>query len=198
MNGKWTELETRTINLVDDDPDTFALYLNHVYTNELPTVTFSEDELNTIEFYEFLRHVNTEYMALFKLYILGEKFQDSLAKDAATTAILHLSKSRYTDGYWALPLPPVVDLIYNGTPEGSPARRLIADLWSTPTLNSLQELRSALPKDFLSDLVVVMRNELPEETKNVAKRKGATAYLDVTKSSQEEATSIEHSSSPAK
>lgn len=38
MNGRWTEAETRTIDLTEDDPEAFALYLNLVYKNHVPTM----------------------------------------------------------------------------------------------------------------------------------------------------------------
>jgi hypothetical protein len=184
LNGKWAKTKTQTINLTEDDPDTFALYLNHLYNNELPTMDFSEEDLCVLTLTELRKFVDTEYMALFKLYILAEKLQDSRAKVGAITAIFKISCPRHSDKLYVLPRLSVIDLVYSHTPEGSVARFLIADMWSTASASQLEYVGLKAPKEFLLDLALVLRSKLPKRAENLVRRNGVEFYLEVMESSQ--------------
>src|SRR6186713_1849503 len=57
------------------------------------------------------------------------------------------------------PLKDVINVIYKGTPEQSPARRLLVDFWcwtSNPKWNTSKNITKSLPLEFVDDLVVAM------------------------------------------
>ncbi|KZM22577.1 uncharacterized protein EKO05_0009545 [Ascochyta rabiei] len=97
MNGNWREPGTQIINLLDDEPEIFALYLNFVYKNGLPTIALLEEEFRTLSLREVLHRFHKEHETMFKLYILAEKFQDGMANDEAITAIFQLSHIHDSD-----------------------------------------------------------------------------------------------------
>jgi hypothetical protein len=91
MNGKWAESETRTIDLTEDDPEIFALYLNPVYNNHLPTMAQDLEHMRSLDRTAFITAFVKESNTIFRLYVLAEKLQDPSAQDAALAAILDLS-----------------------------------------------------------------------------------------------------------
>jgi hypothetical protein len=190
MNGRWTESATRTISLADDDPDTFALYLNHVYKNELPTMAKSKEELHAIPSSQISEHVHEEYMALFRLYILAEKIQDVSAKNEVIAAVFRLAFIARPNEKFLVPGRSVVRLVYNGTLRGSLARSLMVGLWSGPSVHNVQQLGSSLPKDFILDLAVAFSGMLSTKRQHPAERKGVGAYLEAAKSSRSKGYSV--------
>ncbi|XPS68586.1 hypothetical protein M3J09_000873 [Ascochyta lentis] len=198
MNGRWAELETRIINLSDDDPEIFALYLNHIYKNEFPVMAISKEELCALPLSEFTGYIDEEYTTLFKLYVLAEKLQDDFAKDEVITAIFQLLYLGSSDRFWVRPSEEVVEMVYDATPKGSFARRFCVDSWSNIEPRYIQQLEEKLPRDFLFDLAMVFRGEMPKVTRNVAGRKGVTAYLEATRSSQKQKTLAKQDSTPIK
>ncbi|KAF2827359.1 hypothetical protein CC86DRAFT_209933 [Ophiobolus disseminans] len=75
MNGNWAEREERLIKLPEDDPETFATYINVVYTNRVATNPSSEPKDAVM--------VGGELIHLCKVYVLGEKLCDIRTKNAA-------------------------------------------------------------------------------------------------------------------
>jgi len=73
MNGKWAESETRIVQLPDDKPHVFALYVNFIYTGQLPTMVKSKEELAVLVYDALSAYTSPEYDALFCLHILAEK-----------------------------------------------------------------------------------------------------------------------------
>ena len=75
-----------------------------------------------------------EFHALAKLYVFGEKVQDDYFCDATLRAIMALSKKRS-----ACPAPDSAIVIYEGTPEGSPARLLLVHLYQIAANRDMME-----------------------------------------------------------
>lgn len=78
-----------------------------------------------------------------------------------------------------IPSPLTVKILYEGTPKDSPVRRLFIDLWSTMT--DIHHHADTLPKDFLLDLVVLLRKTLSTAQCNIILASDASAYLEETK-----------------
>ncbi|KAF2650756.1 hypothetical protein K491DRAFT_666730 [Lophiostoma macrostomum CBS 122681] len=145
MKGPWKELEDQLITLHDFEPRIFEIYLNHVYTDRLPTMTDDDSEW--------------EDLAL--TYVLCEWLQDCKAKDAIILAML--SKAQKSCSLRGddpeIPGATAVQTIYLGTPDGSPARRLLTDIWTCSAHDCINEYYDVLPKDFLRDLTIYFLRE---------------------------------------
>jgi len=115
--AEWSSDSNRTISLPDDDPGVFQMYAALTYSG----VVTPKDWL-------------IKFGDLVKIYVLAEKLQDVWAKNHIIDAMHNriakklLEKSisleeACKDGGW-------LDILYEGTPSGSPARRLVVDLVS--------------------------------------------------------------------
>ncbi len=186
MNGKWLEYNTREIDLVDDDPDIFALYLNLVYKNELPTATLRDADVETLGCKELVWETNKELMVLFEIYAIAEKFQDTSAKDGVVAAVFQLTQNVSWFGRPLVCGPRIIELVYSSTPVDSPARRLLVDMCCNSQMGPLLRKSPHLPKDFLSDLFMVMQRELGG--KNIMLRNGVAAYLEANEEPSKEVT----------
>lgn len=199
MNGNWTESETRTINLTEDDPEIFALYLNHVYNNHLPTMAQELEHMQSRDRTAFLFALVEESRTIFRSYVLAEKLQDPSAQDAALAAILDLSGLKQGDTIWVPPPYSAIRTVYANTPEGSPARRLLVDLWSNVSgelLRMMHGVKAEVPREFLFDLMIAIRDEAPVNLPNRAKSTGILAYLQNQKVSIDPQGSSEQTSTP--
>lgn len=104
------------MKLGSEDPDTFALYEQLVYTGRLPSKQKSK---------------LAEYTVLAKLYTLGEMLQDTGAKNSALEAILTCSKEKQPDGSSGYcPSSQIINIIYDGTPGPCLARSLMVDFYT--------------------------------------------------------------------
>jgi hypothetical protein len=79
MNGNWAESEERLVKLSEDDPEIFAIYINHVYTNNIATNSCEGSKAG-----DLIRH---ELLMLSNLYILCENLCDKAGKNAMVEAI---------------------------------------------------------------------------------------------------------------
>jgi hypothetical protein len=121
--------DPRLIDLTDEDPDTFKIYLHWLHFKTLPTVHAEEPSTNE----------STEHVALSMCYVLGEKLMDKKFKNAIVKA-LHDTLRNHTSSHPRVPDYESINIIYTGTTENSPARRLLVGMWTTIGLY--------LPKDF--------------------------------------------------
>lgn len=151
LDGNWTESKKRIITFPEDSTQTFDSYLSLAYTNQAMTM---EDQLDLTDDEEFRRKVQDEYAALCKIYVLAEKLQDTSARRSVLHAIYDLSDKQAPGGQYLLPNLDAIRVIYDGTTEDSPARLLIADLW-TGCEGIGKDIASwyLLPQAFQRDLV---------------------------------------------
>lgn len=117
-----SEGETYTIKLTAETPELMAHYLDWVYTTELPsgkTAFFSTTTDQKVAAYNLLA----------ELYVLGERRLDSAFRNAVTAEIVRLRPSQFgLHDCQLFQQGKMVNTIYQSTPTGSPARRLMVDL----------------------------------------------------------------------
>ncbi|KAI4655580.1 hypothetical protein J4E93_000294 [Alternaria ventricosa] len=152
MNGNWEESKTRIINLPDDHPGTFALYISFIYTGQRPVTDKTAQELKMLSEDEFSKLTTAQYKAVFNVLILAEKLQDLKIKNAMMEAAVATALLRGPDGDWFVPSSCVINNIYRGTPPKSPARRFVTDAWIGCSISENFAIISRLNKDFVEDL----------------------------------------------
>ncbi|KAF2731071.1 hypothetical protein EJ04DRAFT_418566, partial [Polyplosphaeria fusca] len=127
LSGSWVESDLRIITLPEDDPEIFELFLNYLYTKQLPIQ--EQKDYTTLTEEEYGSQFNRECERVGQIYVMGEKLQSTIVKNAAIFAILGLTKLRDFKGELFVPNPNMVRDIYEGTPPGNPARRFLVDIW---------------------------------------------------------------------
>ena len=155
MDGKWKEAEDKAVNLPDDDPIVFELYVQLLYTGRLPCKSESETPADSEQ----------EYVVLSKLYVLAEKIQDIDARRVAMDSLLSLSRdTRETRGEYMVPGLEAVSTIYSGTLEPCAARRLFVDLYTCKPGGDWFDKSQPYPTEFLAELVAaLLENRAPHE-----------------------------------
>ncbi|KAH4220986.1 hypothetical protein HBI06_162130 [Parastagonospora nodorum] len=145
MNGSWTEAESRVVKLPEDEPAIFAIYLNL-------------EELASLEFLAFSNLITPEYEDIFRMYVLAEKLQDKGAKNGALAAAVSVSEVMDSANNSTVPAAEIANLVYKGTPEGSPGRRLVIDMYGMLPFRSLFSDVEGIPfhRDALNDLVEML------------------------------------------
>lgn len=98
------------------------MYLHFIYTGGLPCIHDATDVALDIKLND------AEYVTLSFLYVLGEKYQDSNLKNAVIDAIVAKSQAYTATGSRWYPADEAVDVLYRGTPAGSPGRLLMVEL----------------------------------------------------------------------
>jgi hypothetical protein len=148
MSGDWLEKEERLVELPEDDPDIFALYVNIVYMSQVPTNAIAETKTPDA--------LSDELHELCVLYLLCEKMLDKMGKNAILQAIMSTGKEGASDGKIYLPRAETVAVMYAGTPVGSLGRKLLAQMWVALPHDSFLVIAQQLPKDFLIDYTAVL------------------------------------------
>jgi hypothetical protein len=119
MKKEWQEGQKRTIKLPEECPATMAHYLSFMHSGKL----FAE-EIATMDGNQILPC----YEMLASLYVCGERFLNRPLQSAIIKQSLRLfTIAEKNQTFWA-PTDYSVNIIYRGTPEGSPDRRLLVDL----------------------------------------------------------------------
>ena len=91
-----------------------------------------------------------EFELLAMLYCFGEKYQDVRFKNTVIDIIIAKQNIKYQDG-WCYPTDKAVDIIYQGTCSGSPARKLMLAIHTRHGLNHWFE-QEVNNHEFLIDL----------------------------------------------
>ncbi|KAJ4365564.1 hypothetical protein N0V83_008184 [Neocucurbitaria cava] len=141
MKPEWaaSKLDPRDVDLTDEDPEVFKVYLHWLYMRTLPTV---HRDLN-------LRGQKHEFDQLSNCYILGEKLMDVRFKNAILDGVVDaMNNTPFCTG--KMPGEASINIIYSGTSEGSPARRLLVDIWVMYAgENWIKHLTDKLPHEFV-------------------------------------------------
>ncbi|KAH3970819.1 hypothetical protein HBI56_188840 [Parastagonospora nodorum] len=122
----------RPIDLKEHDPDTFAGYVQWLYSHNADT-TF-----DTIKWA--------------RMYVLDEKFMDAEFQDTVLQTLMtgcNASKMFPTKGQ--------ISIIYNGTVEDSLARELLVDLYcrfSSIDWIEARDFANTMPADYVNDLLL--------------------------------------------
>ncbi|KAF2660741.1 hypothetical protein K491DRAFT_774638 [Lophiostoma macrostomum CBS 122681] len=139
LKPEWVKANGKKIELQDDDPEIFSLYLQLLYTDKLPVkgreTPKSSDNLKKSsdrEHDDFWRSKDAECIQICQLYILADKLQDVTSKNTVVDAIIELLQE--IEVLEDADLGPFLDFdvinrVYDGTPESSPLRRLMTDHW---------------------------------------------------------------------
>lgn len=103
------------------DTSLFKDYIHYLYSSKIPILRSAEAKQK--------RMVDVgEYQHLTALYCFGEQYQDAHFKNTVIDAIIASTKEEDADGERWFPTNESVDIVYQGTPAGSPARKLMVDL----------------------------------------------------------------------
>ncbi|KAF2277552.1 uncharacterized protein EI97DRAFT_432415 [Westerdykella ornata] len=115
LNGNWPEGIERIVEMPNDDPEHFRLYLSFVYTSKLPRdrEPLPKDDAEWTSRYE------ADYMDLARIYALAEKLQDPVTKNAIVHRMFQLSSCG------AFPPGKAIQIFYESTPESSRIRGLL-------------------------------------------------------------------------
>ncbi|OCL08415.1 hypothetical protein AOQ84DRAFT_40631 [Glonium stellatum] len=145
INGGWRKSDDRVIQLANDPPDAFGLYIQWLYTKRIPSGDF-ENTKSLIE---------QEYAQLGVAYVLGEKLQDLAFKNAIIDALIEVTDILMVSGKPCFPRPDTVRYIYEGTPGPCGVRRLLVDFFMYHGDREWAiSLRLNYPKAFLQDLAM--------------------------------------------
>ncbi|KAJ4986869.1 ankyrin repeat-containing protein [Stagonosporopsis vannaccii] len=152
IEGPWQESEQRAVSLPADDPDVFSLYLILLYTNKLPI----KQVVQAVEMCD-------EYYDLSRLFVLAEKLVDTTTKGLVLAAMIaHSQEMCPHRRFLCYPTIESIQIIYHGTPEGSPARELFVKYYTEHGMSSfLTTTGSVVPKDFLYELSVSILGTRP-------------------------------------
>jgi hypothetical protein len=140
MKPEWANARPnpRVVDLSDEDPKVFKIYLHWVCFKTIPSVYTEKQEGR-----------NPEYALLSKCYVMGEKLMDIAFKNAVLTALVdaHVNQPFYQPKYVG---QRAINIIYAGTLENSPARRLLVDTWvETAGENWIEHLTNGLHHSFV-------------------------------------------------
>ena len=170
LNGKWTESEERVVKLPEDDPKTFSIYTNLVYTGLVLTDNLDKPRTVTT--------ICDEFDVLGKLYVLCEKLQDRAAKNSAVESLLEVSEETDERDNVTVPRFDTIMLVYQGTCAGSLGRRLVVELWRNLPVDYLTKCSDKLPKEFLADLVISMKTQLDGDQVKVTRPLDKDTYME--------------------
>lgn len=103
-----------------------------------------------------------EYISLAKFYVLAENLLDQTTKGIVLTAISARAEESCPDKSHDFPAIDSVQVIYEGTVEGSPARRLLVQLYTDfGDSTFLTAKAEVVPKDFIYELSLSMLGRRP-------------------------------------
>jgi len=121
MKPEWASLreDPNTIDLSGDSTDVVLLYVRWLYSEEVQV------EISKLDLDHEARCSAAEkaYIALSSAYVFGEKILDTKFKNAV---LLKIHKTNEVFEWSPGPIPAAI--VYEGTTEGSPLRRLFADM----------------------------------------------------------------------
>ena len=153
--GEWCELreDPDTITLKGDDLEVVKAYVRWLYRQDPPLPLLNSSVVNVYPF-------------LAKAYVFGEKVIDTTFKDAVIDCIV--ARAVETKSF---PTSQTMNIIYRGTLDGSPARRLMVDFcvdgaYVRPEYDAWVQSIRGFSKELLADVVVGMVQKRPSLNKN--------------------------------
>ena len=152
------EGQERKINLPDDDFDVIAAYIKWASSGNIEPVPTAPPTPVTGD------EVLAANLLLAKLYIFGHKITyDQLCNDTISAWTVFLQRKREDGRPVAVPGGLALQVIYKGTPIGSPLRRFVVHLYAKGKKSWFilgQHDRSPPPPEFLIELVHELLPEL--------------------------------------
>lgn len=119
FRSEWRESTERTIELPDDSPDLFELFIKWLYLQPYPCI-------NDMDF--FLRNLSntSDFMLIScQLYVLAEKYDVKTLRNSTISLMYRERKDR--SQHWTCTLTPsraILEYVYANTPQTSCLRRL--------------------------------------------------------------------------
>lgn len=153
MKPEWASLRPnpRVIDLPEDDATAFALYQQYIYSRQLPILPDDLDEDSA----------QTEgYHTLAYAYVLGERLMDTAFKNAIASAYVLYARGT-PPGKRAYPSNEEIRILYDGTGEKSPIRKLLIDIWCCRGKHEWLDLDADLPKEFLVEVTRALLRARP-------------------------------------
>jgi hypothetical protein len=140
----WKEGQEHRVPLPYDNPSAVGLYIQWIYGGRIFTrLGKQESEIEDKRTY-------SETSLLVEGFIFGERVQDGSFRDAVIDAMIVSINTTGKDDKHRYPSGPVVDRAYEGTPEGSPLRKLMVDIHVNH--GSREWLEGVTNIDFVKDL----------------------------------------------
>ena len=143
IKGKFTEAQERVVTLKEVAPKVFQTYVILLYTSAMATKG------------------PDEWLELCRIYVLAEYLVDIYAKNKTIDAMYaYLAETLPTEPMYESPEKPFsaesLQVVYDGTPEGSPLRRLCVDLYALHGRKAWLKNAKAeeFPPEFLYDIAV--------------------------------------------
>ena len=177
LKKEWTR--DSTIKLPDEDFDTVNNYIQWLYSGSVFCTTGDRS-----------RRIEHEYLV--KLYVLGEGLLDARFQNRVIDAIVSLYGERVKNEY-IVPGAKAIAIIYENTPQTSPARKMMVDIWynsGTRTWITCVKVTQMLkvPHEFLEDLTVAFfeRRQQPSTHRWMPRDDNSSIYY---KQDQEETIS---------
>jgi hypothetical protein len=143
MKPEWAShrADPRTITLSDDDPAAFSLYVTWLYSGKLPILPEPEEH-----------ELPKEYSTLAYAYVLGERLMDNGFKNVIADAYVLYARGA-PPAKRAYPRNEEIRIIYEGTAEDAPIRKLLVDIWCRRGKYEWIAQDPDLPPDFLREVV---------------------------------------------
>ena len=136
LKQQWSEGQAHEVKLSEDKAHVFGIYAGWLYTGKVNTTLWP-------------------YLA--RLYALGEKIIDSAFQDDVVNVLIARTPEKDTNDGREFPGQRDVARIYRDTPVGSPARRLMLDLYAIHGMPGwITEKTLPYDKEFLHDLAKLM------------------------------------------
>lgn len=117
---EWKEGKDHCVPFPDDSPATVAVYVHWLYTGKIYTRSLEEDEQASN---------SKEARLLIDSFVLGDKLQDGHFKDAVLDGFIVMVGTPVKSGTQMYPGDSLINRTYENTPEGSPLRRLLVDMY---------------------------------------------------------------------
>nr|POE90028.1 hypothetical protein CFP56_20495 [Quercus suber] len=121
LGQDWVENQNKCVTLPEDNFESVKLYLNFMYTGRIPY----KRGVNHTDAENYSAACVAELESLAYLYVFGEKYQDSKLRDAVIDAMVDMSQRGDGSGDGWHATGNAIDVIYRGTMQGSPMRRLL-------------------------------------------------------------------------
>lgn len=156
MKPEWASLrpDPRTICLPDDDPGAFELYMSFLYSRTLPilaTTPGPAQKDSTISSSSSWEPESDGYHTLAYAYVLGDRLLDTRFKNAIVDAyVLYARGAQPAKRYY--PSNEEIRILYEGTREDAPIRKLLVDIWTVRGRSEWIESDGDLPREFLADV----------------------------------------------
>lgn len=115
LKQEWHEGKQRTVQLPEQDPETFNLYVQWLYSGRI---------LSKVDG----AHGSVNYLLVTKLYALGEVLLDNVFQDRIIDVLVTCVREKGKDGTTRWPAQEHVNTIYRGTTKGSAGRRLMVNM----------------------------------------------------------------------